>query len=168
MRPPPLIVLEACSPEVVTSAHAEVSAGGWRLVEGFVEGGPSTVCTGRVDGADAAQRAILVAVAGAGVIVEATAAREVLDRLCDDLRHIGALDHRVGEVADTERLSSEERALLALLLGGLSLGQAARQLNVSRRTADRRLAAARRALGVETSSEAVVVARRMGLRPTST
>ena len=168
MRPPPLIVLEECSPEVVAQVRAEVVPAGWRLVEGFGETGSGIVCTGRVEDADAAQRAVLAAVAGAGLIVEATAAREVLDRLCDDLRHLGSLDHRVGEVAEGERLSAEERALLELLLAGASLGEAARQLHVSRRTAERRLAAARRALGVTTSSQAVVLARRMGLGPAPT
>lgn len=165
MRPPPLIVLENCSPGVVAQAHADAVAAGWRLVEGFRKAASGVVCTGVVDDPEAAQRAALVAVSGAGLIIEATAAREVLDRLCDDLRHLGTLEHRVGEVAGTEMLSAEEQALLELLLAGASLGEAARRLHVSRRTADRRLAAARRTLGVATNAEAVVVARRMGLRP---
>jgi DNA-binding CsgD family transcriptional regulator len=47
-------------------------------------------------------------------------------------------------------------SLLALLLQGRSLGEAAPLLHLSRRTADRRLAAARVALGVATTAEALL------------
>ena len=46
---------------------------------------------------------------------------------------------------------------------GASLGQAAADLHLSRRTADRRLAAARKALDAASTPEAVVKATRLGL-----
>ena len=46
--------------------------------------------------------------------------------------------------------------LLRRLASGMSLGEAAMALHLSRRTADRRLAAARRQLRVETTAEALV------------
>lgn len=165
MKRPPLIILEGCSQEVVARAHAEAEAAGWRVADGWGGAEYGVVCRGLVDSADAAARAVLAAVAGAGLVVEATAERDVLDLLCDDLRHLGALDHRVGECEITAKLSAEQRALLELLLAGASLGEAARELHLSRRTADRRLAAARRALGATTTSQAVTLARRVGLRP---
>ena len=165
MRQPPLILLEACSGQAVAQAEAEVAAAGWRVTDRWSEGGYGLVCRGRVDGEEAACRALLAAVEGAGLVVEATAPREVLDRLCDDLRHLGTLDHRVGLSGDTPLLDAEERALLHLLRTGASLGEAAAAIHLSRRTADRRLASARRALGATTTAEAVVVASRRGLLP---
>jgi len=53
-------------------------------------------------------------------------------------------------------LSTEQQRLLELLSGGLSLAEAAEILRLSRRTAERRLAEARRILGAETTAEAVV------------
>lgn len=50
-------------------------------------------------------------------------------------------------------LTAEQRALIDLLREGLSVGQAAQSLGVSTRTAARRLAAARAALGVRTTAQ---------------
>jgi DNA-binding NarL/FixJ family response regulator len=105
------------------------------------------------DEADA-HAAVLAAVGGARVVVHGLAARDLLDRLIDDLRRLGRVEHRIGEPAP-DPLSADERALLQLLAQGRSLGEAARQLAISRRTADRRLSAARAALGVATTAEAV-------------
>lgn len=116
------------------------------------------------DRASAAQ-AVLAAVAGRDLVVHATAPREVIDQLCDDLSHLGDLDHRVGATEAGPDLSGEQRELLAQLLAGKTLGEAARALHVSRRTADRRLAAARRSLGAANTSEALVLARRAGIAP---
>jgi DNA-binding NarL/FixJ family response regulator len=59
-------------------------------------------------------------------------------------------------------LDEDARAILRCLAEGQTLGQAASTLNLSRRTADRRLAEARRALGVERTVEAVSRGRRLG------
>jgi DNA-binding NarL/FixJ family response regulator len=60
------------------------------------------------------------------------------------------------------RLEPQQRALLALLAEGLTLGEAAWQLGLPRRTADRRLADARRALGTDRTAEAIARAKRLG------
>lgn len=117
-----------------------------------------------VTDATSAAAAVLAAVAGADLVVHAVAPREVIDRLCDDLRRLGELDHRVG-AGERPTLREEERALLAQLLAGRSLGEAARALHLSRRTADRRLAAARRTLGAASTSEALVLASQQGIDP---
>jgi DNA-binding NarL/FixJ family response regulator len=98
---------------------------------------------------------VLAAVAGAGLIVRVTASREVTDRLLDDLRRLGEVEHRIGESHHVQ-LTSDQRVLLDLLANGVTLGEAARRLNLSRRTADRRIAEARLALGVRTTAEAVI------------
>jgi DNA-binding CsgD family transcriptional regulator len=158
---PPLVVVEGAS-AAVERACRDAAADGWRVVEDVREAGPGTVWRGVVDGPASAGQAVLAAVSGAGVVVAGTADREVLDRLCDDLRRLGRLDHRLGEPA---QLSDEEAGLLAQLLAGASLGEAARRLHLSRRTADRRLAAARRALGATSTPQALVLAAGRGVRP---
>jgi DNA-binding NarL/FixJ family response regulator len=120
------------------------------------------VCAGVVDGPDAAARALLAAISGAGLILETTADRATVDRLVDDLRRLGPVDHRVGEPAAGPNLDPEARAILGLLAEGHSLGEAANLLGLARRTADRRLAAARATFGVERTTEAIAQARRLG------
>jgi DNA-binding CsgD family transcriptional regulator len=58
------------------------------------------------------------------------------------------------ELSD-DPLRFDQRRLLELLAQGMTVGEAARRVFVSRRTADRRLAEARIALGVRTTTEAV-------------
>jgi DNA-binding NarL/FixJ family response regulator len=115
---------------------------------------------------EAAVAAVLAAVRGADLVVTATAKRDVIDQLCDDLRRLGTVEHRVeAAVRPAVTLSADERALLAALLGGASLGEAAAALHLSRRTADRRLATARRALGASSTAEALVLAAQAGVKP---
>jgi DNA-binding NarL/FixJ family response regulator len=119
-------------------------------------GGPRHQATVRTS-ADAAE-AVLAALAGADVLVYATAPRAVVDPLCEDLRRLGRLCHvPAGEPvpAPASALDAADRALMGLLGGGVSLREAARRLFLSPRTADRRLAAIRRHLGVCTTAEAV-------------
>jgi DNA-binding NarL/FixJ family response regulator len=157
------IVLEQSSAEDLSAAAAELAADDWPIVRGLrPPAGGRAVCVGTVaDGADAG-RAVLAAVAGARLVVDATAPREVIDELCDDLRRLGQLDHRLVAAA-SPRIGADERALLELLLGGATVGEAARRLHISRRTADRRLAAARRALQAGTTAEALRAAARLGV-----
>jgi DNA-binding NarL/FixJ family response regulator len=150
----PLVVVEA-SERAFTRASRDVERAGGRVVAGWRHDA-SVVSAGVVrDAADAAE-ALLAAVAGAGLVVHAVAPRDVIDRLVDDLRRFGPVDHRTGEPEARPDLTAEERGLLDLLAGGRTLGDAAAALHVSRRTADRRLASARRKLGAATTAEAVV------------
>ena len=150
----PLIVV-AGSDRSFTDARREVERAGhtvvesWRPEPGVVSAGPV------VDAADAAA-ALLAAVAGAGVIVHARSPADVTERLVEDLRRFGPVDYRTGSASAGLELTHDERALLDLLANGRSLGAAAAELHLSRRTADRRLASARVKLGVATTAEAVV------------
>ena len=56
----------------------------------------------------------------------------------------------------------EARALIGHIAAGSTLGEAAHALHLSRRTADRRLAQARRVLGVERTVVAIAWAQRLG------
>lgn len=172
MLPRPLVVVEGPT-DAIAADLAAARAAGFEIVASFRRATPRTqrpiVRTGAVaTDADAAD-ALLAALDGAGLIVAATAGRATIDRLVDDLRRLGRVDHRVA--ADVARsapaLTREGRAILGLLAEGLSLGEAAEALGLARRTADRRLAEARRALGTERTTEAITHARRLGwLAPT--
>lgn len=161
------IVLEGADPQTVADTARDAAAGDATVVTGWRARARSTrtVCVGRVADAEDAGRAVLAALIGADLVVDATADRDVIDRLCDDLRRLGTLEHRVGAAARPPALTEDERALLAHLLGGSSLGETARALHLSRRTADRRLASARTKLGAGSTSEAVVLAARAGIKP---
>ncbi len=174
------VVIEGGAPDAFERACAEVAAQGIRVVRTFDEAaaGAGTAYAGRVADQQAAQRAVLAALAGAHLVVVATAAREVIDMMCEDLRRLGALDHRVAATGAPGQdqgldpgldpgLGRTERAVLERLLRGDSLGEAANALHLSRRTSDRRLADARRALGAATTAEALAIAVRIGLKPAS-
>jgi DNA-binding NarL/FixJ family response regulator len=161
---PPIIVVEG--PETaVRLAVADVRAAGWSIGEGFggvADRHAKTVRVGPVVTAEDAAAALLAVLGGSGVVIAGQASRDVMDRLLDDLRHCGSVDHRVGEPPSTPDVAEESRAILARLADGWSLGEAAHDLGLSRRTADRRLAEARRAMGVERTAEAVAKAKRLG------
>jgi DNA-binding NarL/FixJ family response regulator len=120
----------------------------------------ASLCTSAVHTADDAHQVVLAALAGADLVVDCRAPREVIDEMCDDLRRLGRLDHRVVRASP---LDDDQRQLLVALAAGRSLGSAAQELHVSRRTADRRVAAARAELGAATTAEAIVKATQLGL-----
>jgi DNA-binding NarL/FixJ family response regulator len=157
----PIVIVEG-PPEAFRRAVEELRSEGWTIRDGFDADRPSPteVRAGAVADAASAGRAVLAVLAGAGLVVHATAGGDLIDRLLDDLRHIGQVDHRTG--AGSAAVSHEARAILGRLATGETLGEAAHALHLSRRTADRRLAEARRALGVERTVEAIARARRLG------
>ncbi len=160
------IVIESGSPEAFDRACAELASVGLPVTATFDRARPGRVCAGHVTDNQTAQQAVLAALAGAHLVVATSAPRQVIDMLCDDLRRLGTLDHRVGDARPVApRLGPTERALIERLLAGDSLGQAALALHLSRRTADRRLAAARHALGATTTAEALAIAIKTGLHP---
>ncbi len=148
----PLVVIEE-SPPTYGSALSEARERGWRLDEGWENARAGEVRVGEIASAAAAASALLAVVAGAGLVVHVRADRDLVDRFCDDLRRFGDIDYRTASTPRRPRLTSEQRQLIDLLADGVTLGGAARRLNLSRRTADRRLAEARRTFGVETTAE---------------
>ncbi len=134
---------------------------GWHVAARWTAPRPGErlLCTGAIESPDDARRALLAAVAGAGLVVAATADRAIVDQFLDELRRLGPVEHVTPGARLRARLDAEQRRLLGLLAEGLTLGEAAAQLGLSRRTADRRLAAARRVLGVSTTAEAIVASR---------
>jgi len=165
----PIIVVEGPD-DLFASAVGELASDGWQVSHGFASTptgvrDPRSGREGRVGDvrtvADASA-ALLAVLDGAAVVIRACAPPDVLDRLLGDLRHVGRVDHRRASAAATPALDREARGLLALLAQGRTLGDAAAALGLSRRTADRRLAEARMALGVQRTVEAIAQARRRG------
>ena len=78
------------------------------------------------------------------------------DRLCDDLRRLGVLEVLTADSPRRPSLTRVQRELLEALAAGKTLGEAASEVGLPRRTADRRLADARAALGVDTTAAAIV------------
>lgn len=160
----PLVVLEGPE-EALGPAVEELRRQGWDVRWGFALGEAEwdvarrrALCAGVLrEPADAAA-ALIAAARGAGLAVVLAAEPAVADRFLEDLRHLGPVDFGPAEAA--QALGPEQAQLLGLLAEGLSLAEAAGRLYVSLRTAERRLAAARRTLGVASTAEALLALRR--------
>jgi DNA-binding CsgD family transcriptional regulator len=161
----PLIVVE--SEQDLTAAVDGLREAGWLVRPGWPTPGsglpgaiPRLAWFGSVYTEEDAQAALLVAVGGAGVVAHLSAGRELFERFFEDLSRCGDVEYRPAGQRGEGSLTHEQRQLLERIADGASLGAAANELHISRRTADRRLAAARQALGVRTTAEAVAKLRR--------
>jgi DNA-binding NarL/FixJ family response regulator len=120
--------------------------------------GARVACRGTISTEQEAAAATLAAARGAAIVVEGPVPSELLGPLVEDLRRLGAVElHATAPANPVARLDEEQRRLLHLLADGVSLGDAARALHISRRTADRRIAAARAVFGVATTVEAMAL-----------
>jgi len=164
-------------PETTDLAPAarELAGSGWRVHRGFaVPDDPwdlapaRVVLAGPVRTEDDARAALLGAVRGAGLLVHVDRAAPWAGTFLADLARLTApppaepapAGHAAAP-AGAAPLTAEQRQILDLLAGGASIAQAARQLFWSLRTANRRVAAARDALGVTSTQEAVVAYARL-------
>jgi DNA-binding CsgD family transcriptional regulator len=139
---------------------AEGLGGGWTLQRGWaLAPAPWSVADlrivawGEVTGEEDARRALLAATRGAGVVAAFGQQGRLREQLFEGLRRLGPVDLRD---AGRGSLTVEDEQLLALLRAGHSQAQVAVALNYSSRTVKRRLAQIRRALGVETTVEALL------------
>ena len=146
------------------------------------------LCAGEVADEQAASQALLCAVRGTGVLAAVTADESVRRRFEEDLRHLGPVERRRGagraggaggaepagaaeseaddevsrQGSGTGTLDEDQVRLLRLLAEGLSVPEAAKACLLSQRTAERRLSAARRTLGVSSTAEALLEWQRRG------
>ena len=161
----PFVVIESANPAADDHLRRAVDAAraaGWQPVPGWLAPRGKVACQGVLATDADAVLALRAAVSGAGILAIARTPRETTDRLIDDLRRIGAVEHVTADLAPPPAADEEQRRLLSLLADGHTLGEAAAALGLARRTADRRLDAARRALGAERTSDALARARRLG------
>jgi DNA-binding CsgD family transcriptional regulator len=163
-RPQAVLVVDAASLE---TEAARLRTEKFSVQHGFVL--PETpwelaadrrVCTGAVADDAQAAAALLAAVRGADLVVLVglpDAARSVF---MADLGRVADVVERVS-VAPTAALPIDDaqRELLELIGAGRTTAEAAAELFLSLRTAERKLGAARRALGVATTAEAVARVR---------
>ena len=123
----------------------------------------SAVALHMVSDLDDARAAVLDAASGLTVVAHVPDASPTLVELLRlDLGRLGGvtvIDNADGPTSDVP-LDPQIGALLELLSAGSSLGDAAKALHLSRRTADRRLAEARRLMGAR-STAALLVAYRV-------
>jgi len=150
--------------QILGSATAKIGAASRLQAAAMLAGGPDArvrIRQAAVLTEEDAGRVVLEALGGASLAVEPGTDPELVDRIQGDLRRLGRLDAISIEPDDRRpELGSDATALLGLLAAGKSLGEAAGALHLSRRTADRRLAEARAALGVATSAEALLAFQR--------
>jgi hypothetical protein len=165
---PPRFVLPSATD--ATAVLRRLARAGWRTREGFAlaESGwdvtpLKVVLYGRVPDLETVRLAVLAAARGAGVVAIADAAGEVGRALLGDLARLGPVrrdagpDHDGAPTDPVARLVPEQRALLERLANGETIAAAAAAEFLSLRTANRRIAQARTALGVRTTREAVLV-----------
>lgn len=157
---PPYLVLEPGAD--LERAAAELGRQGWRLhrgleppVEPWDLGPARLVAVAPLPDLAAAQAALLCAVRGVGLVVGLDPAAPWAAGFRADLRSLAPAAAAVGP-APAGDLSPDQRDLLELLAAGNSIAQAARLRFLSLRTANRRVAEARDALGVATTREAVL------------
>ncbi|HEX6076843.1 MAG TPA: LuxR family transcriptional regulator [Micromonosporaceae bacterium] len=140
---------------------------GWNTREGFAlpEGtwdvaDRKLLLFGRVPDMETAGLAVLAAARGAGVVVITDPDTEPGRSLLADLTRIGPVTRGTGDdpgqSSDDLPLTAEQRALLERLAAGETIASAATSEFLSLRTANRRIAQARSALGVRTTREAVL------------
>lgn len=97
----PLVIVEGRGDDIrapLAACLASLARAGWTIVPGWVAPlvADRIVCTGEIVTTDDARRALLAAIAGAGLVVAASADPLTIDRLLDDLRRIGPVEHVVG------------------------------------------------------------------------
>jgi len=168
---PPVLLVDSST--ALAQLCASESLGGRRVQEGFaLPSGPwrlddqRLLCVGAArDAADASD--VVAAVSrGVAVAVHIEAVGEVRRQLLEDLLEVGQVERRTTlELGDAtaggtdgqgiDVLDPDEQDLLDALLAGRTITEAATQLNLSRRTATRRLARSRQRLGVTTTAEAM-------------
>lgn len=153
------------APDVREEAAAELSGLGWSVLDGWrLPEEPWNVsaarvaCTGAVPDAENARAAVLAAARGAAIVALVEVAGEHACALFDDLSRLGSVEVRTPEspLGVVLGLDPDQAALLDLLASGATVAEASRTLFLSRRSAHRRLAAARRALGARSNDAAVV------------
>jgi DNA-binding CsgD family transcriptional regulator len=142
--------------------EAWVTRRGWELPEQpWSHRMTKVLCLGQVVDERDAEAALVACARTAGVVVDLSGCPDALGRrFLDDLARL-ALAPAPGRTPPVTRLplSAEQRALLELVAEGASVPEAAEQLFLSKRTAERRMASIRTALGVASTAAAVAQLR---------
>lgn len=157
-----------------TAALRRLARAGWHTREGFALTEPGwevsatrLVLYGRVTDPDTAELAAHAAARGAGIVAIVDLNSDIGQALLANLSRIGPVtrdpeteveagQRESGDANPLAHLLPEQRALLDRLANGETIAAAAAAEYLSLRTANRRIAQARNALGVRTTREAVL------------
>jgi DNA-binding NarL/FixJ family response regulator len=154
-----------------TVALRRLARAGWHTREGFALTEPNwdvadqkLVLYGRITDVDTAELAVHAAARGAGLVAITDSGTDVGQALLADLGRLGPVTRDPeaelagvdGDETGPASLLPEQRALLERLANGETIAAAAAAEFLSLRTANRRIAQAREALGVRTTREAVL------------
>lgn len=141
------------------TAAARLTPRGWTLRPGFELpaspwdlSGRRWTCFGEVADRAGAAAAVAALARGVGLVIVVGLTGDDRRRFQEDLVRIGRV---VGPVDASHDLGPDHDALLEGLASGLSVTAAATRANLSRRTANRRLAEVRSRFGVASTAEAV-------------
>lgn len=162
MSAAPIVVAE--DDRTYAAVTAEILGAGWRI-GADVEDDPDLVVALTVQQQADAQRAVLTALDGTGVLVRVAAPALVVDDLVDDLRRIRPV--LVASADTTVPLETETWRLLHSLVHGATLAVAARELHMSSRTANRRVTVAREVFGVTSRAQLLGAVRGPSRVPTA-
>lgn len=139
---------------------------GWHVRDGLaLPGHPWDLADRRLIGhatitsdADAVS-AVTALTRGVGLAVHLAIGGDLRFRLLEDLHQLGIVSEPSqpdgNERPGGDELDDDHRSLIGALVDGVTVTDAARQLNMSRRTASRRLREIRAALGVDSTAEAI-------------
>lgn len=111
------------------------------------------ICHGSITDEGDVTAAVTALTRGIGLAVHLEVVGDLRFRVLEDLHQLGSLSPSV--ISGGAELDLEQRRLIAALVDGATVTDAARQLNMSRRTANRRLLEIRTALGVTSTAEAI-------------
>ena len=149
------------------AAAAPLDRAGWSVHDGFDlpdepwDFGPRRwACVGVVATEADGEQAVWALARGCALVL--SLAEDLAPEIGADLERAGTVELFDPAPPDRGPLSDDEASLLDALASGMSVRQAAAELYLSNRTAQRRLASARTALGVRTTREAVLTWTRRG------
>ncbi|WP_412544164.1 LuxR family transcriptional regulator [Longispora sp. K20-0274] len=147
-----------------TTVLRRLAREGWRTRESFAlpeaawdVSDARLVLFGRISDVETVRLAVLAAARGAGVVAVIECESDLGRALLADLSRVGPVVRGVEDgTSDALPLSEEQCQLLERLANGETIAAAAAAEYLSLRTANRRIAQARDALGVATTREAVL------------
>lgn len=154
---PPIVVLDVATWDALMAPADSLRARGWEVID-RLENPPlrldRLVCRALIPDEATAASAVLAASWGAGLLIGIGGAEpSTRERLLDDLERIAPLVRELPSAGP--EVHPDAAGLLNLLAAGWTLGHAAREMHLSRRTADRRLAEAKHQLGASSNPELI-------------
>ncbi len=153
-RPGPLVVVQDA--EAQAAVVAEFTGAGWTVADDPGARGPAVCTVLAVRSATDAQAAVLTALRGGAVLIRVDPGPHLAGTVADLVDDLGTIGRTlVVDEPSAVRLDVDTWRLAHEIARGATLEAAARRLHLSTRTANRRLGAARSALGADSRAQLV-------------